>query len=57
MASLLCDKKMSFGSKIEAENTATVTEYQRGTKLIAYKCRGCGLWHLSSNYGENNYDN
>jgi hypothetical protein len=43
-----CENKMSFDSKIEAENTVTVAEYQRGSKLKVYKCRDCGLWHLSS---------
>jgi hypothetical protein len=47
-----CSDKMSFDTKLEAENTATVAEFQRGSKLKVYKCRGCGLWHLSSNYGE-----
>jgi hypothetical protein len=51
-----CSDKMTFDSKVEAENTSTVTEYQRGTKLKAYKCRYCSLWHLSSNFGGNNDD-
>lgn len=46
---------MSFDSKIEAENTASVTEYQRGIKLRVYKCLQCQLWHMASNYGDN-YD-
>lgn len=45
-----CDDKMAFDSKKEAENSAVVTEFQRGTKLKVYKCRECNLWHLSSDY-------
>jgi hypothetical protein len=49
---LACNDKMAFDTKLEAENAATVADFQRGSKLITYKCRDCGLWHLASNYGE-----
>jgi len=45
-----CQDKMVFDTKAEAENAATVAEFQRGSKLKIYKCRECHLWHLSSNY-------
>jgi len=45
-----CDSKMVFDSKAEAENAVRVAEYQRGSKLKAYKCAKCQLWHLSSDY-------
>ena len=43
-----CHAKMAFDSRVEAEATAVVAEHQHGTKLKAYKCRHCGLWHLAS---------
>jgi hypothetical protein len=46
----LCDEKMAFDTKKEAENAAIVAEFQRGSKLKIYKCRNCNLWHLSSDY-------
>ena len=39
---------MSFDSKKQADDAARVAEYQRGSKLHAYKCSTCDLWHLSS---------
>lgn len=45
-----CQDKMVFDTKDEAENAATVAEFQRGSNLKVYKCRECHLWHLSSNY-------
>jgi hypothetical protein len=43
-----CADKLAFNSKKEAKAAATTLEYQRGTKLKAYECRYCNLWHLSS---------
>ncbi len=43
-----CHAKMAFNSKKEAEATAVVAEHQHGTRLKAYKCRLCELWHLAS---------
>lgn len=45
---LPCDDKLAFDSKKEADDQARVIKWQRGTKLKAYKCRHCELWHLSS---------
>lgn len=45
---LPCSEKMTFDSKEEAENTALAADWQHGTKLRAYHCRHCGLWHLAS---------
>lgn len=45
-----CANKMAFDTKKEAENSATVVEHQRGTKLKVYKCRDCNLWHLASKF-------
>lgn len=45
---LICADKLRFNSKKEALASATVALHQHGTKLKAYKCRHCGLWHLSS---------
>jgi hypothetical protein len=49
---LKCSDKMSFDTKREAMDTATVAAHQHGSKLKSYKCRTCSLWHLSSNYGD-----
>lgn len=43
-----CENKMSFDTKEEAQTTATVASHQRGSKLTAYRCSKCSLWHLSS---------
>lgn len=45
-----CIDKIPFGSHKEAETAATVAHYQHGSKLKAYKCRVCKLWHLASKY-------
>jgi hypothetical protein len=45
---LPCHDKMVFDTKKEAETTAIVAEHTRGTKLKAYLCAYCQLWHLSS---------
>jgi len=48
---LKCDEKMVFDTKKEAQNTASVAEFQRDSKLTVYKCSICHLWHLSSKFG------
>lgn len=45
---LPCAGKLVFETASEAQTTATVTFFQRGIKLKAYRCKYCGLWHLSS---------
>lgn len=45
---LPCKDKLAFDTKKEAEATANVARYRYGTKLKVYRCRHCGLWHLSS---------
>jgi hypothetical protein len=45
---LPCDGKLVFDTQKEADTAANVAEYQRGIKLKSYRCRYCGLWHLSS---------
>lgn len=45
---LPCADKLAFNSKKEAQATATVTKWRRGTVLKVYKCHHCSLWHLSS---------
>ena len=46
---LPCKDKLTFDSEAAAKAEANVVEWRRGTKLKAYKCRYCQLWHLSSN--------
>ena len=46
---LPCKDKLAFDTKKEAEATATVVQYRYGSKVRAYRCRHCSLWHLSSN--------
>lgn len=43
-----CADKLSFDTKVAAEGSAVVAEWQHGTKLKAYQCRHCDLWHLAS---------
>lgn len=47
---LPCADKLTFETKQQAENGAVVTKWRYGTKLKAYQCKHCGLWHLSSDY-------
>jgi hypothetical protein len=45
---LPCADKLTFDTEKAARVAANLAEYQHGTKLRAYVCRHCGLWHLSS---------
>lgn len=45
-----CSEKLAFDTKKEAETSALVAKFQHGASLKAYKCRYCGLWHMSSGY-------
>jgi len=45
---LPCHEKLAFDSHRQAEAAAIVAGYQHGADLKPYKCRHCGLWHLSS---------
>ncbi|MEX0881378.1 MAG: hypothetical protein WEC17_01670 [Candidatus Saccharimonadales bacterium] len=45
---LPCADKLAFDSEEQAKAEARSIEWRRGTKLKPYKCRYCGLWHLSS---------
>lgn len=49
---LPCSDKLAFDTKQEATGSAVAVRYQRGTKLRPYKCKYCGLWHLTSDYEE-----
>ena len=43
-----CSDKMAFNTKEEAEASAVTADWQHGTKLKAYLCKKCDLWHLTS---------
>jgi hypothetical protein len=45
---LPCHDKLAFDTQRQAQAAANVADYQHGTKLKTYKCKHCGLWHLSS---------
>jgi hypothetical protein len=45
---LPCAEKLAFDTRQAAEAAAAVAMYQHGAKLLVYRCRHCGLWHLSS---------
>lgn len=45
---LPCVDKLAFDTQKQAKAAATVADFQHGTKLKAYKCKHCQLWHLSS---------
>lgn len=47
---LPCTGKLAFDTKKAAKTEATATGWRYGTKLKAYKCSHCGLWHLASDY-------
>jgi len=45
---LPCAEKLSFDTRRQAADAANVAAFQRGIKLRPYRCRHCGLWHLTS---------
>jgi len=45
---LPCHEKLAFATREQAEAVAAVNAFRYGGKLRAYRCRYCGLWHLSS---------
>ncbi len=47
-----CESKLAFATQNEAWTAATVARFQHGggSRLKAYRCRVCKLWHLASNY-------
>jgi hypothetical protein len=48
-----CAEKLAFNTQKEAWTAATVARFQHGgTRLKAYKCKLCSLWHLASHYTE-----
>lgn len=46
---LPCADKLAFDTQKEAAATANVAQYRYGSRLRAYRCRYCELWHVSSN--------
>jgi hypothetical protein len=48
-AALPCADKLAFDSEKEALDQARVIKWRHGSKMKAYQCRYCDLWHLSSN--------
>jgi hypothetical protein len=47
---LPCADKMAFDTPEAAQATGTVSEWRYGSKLKVYRCKHCGLYHLSSDY-------
>jgi hypothetical protein len=47
---LPCADKLAFDTKKQAEGSAAAIKFQRGTKLRAYNCKFCDLWHLASDF-------
>ncbi len=45
---LPCADKLNFTTQAEAEAEARTIKFRQGLELKTYKCRDCGLWHLSS---------
>ncbi len=45
---LPCHEKLTFDTQKQAKAAASVAQYQHGAQLKVYRCRHCGLWHLSS---------
>lgn len=50
MTELPCAEKLAFDTFKAARSAVVVAELQHGTKLRAYKCRYCSLWHLATHY-------
>ena len=47
---LSCTDKLAFDTKAKADAAAAAIDWQHGAKLKSYRCRQCGLWHLTSKY-------
>ena len=47
-SALPCSNKVAFDTQKAAQATATISQYWYGTRPHAYRCRHCGLWHLST---------
>jgi hypothetical protein len=47
-AQLPCADKLAFDTRDQAAVSVNVTQYQRGLTVRPYRCRHCGLWHLTS---------
>jgi hypothetical protein len=47
---LPCADKLAFETPQAARATATVSKYHYGSKLKVYRCKHCGLYHLSTDY-------
>lgn len=45
---LPCAEKMVFDTSEQAEAVGRAAEWQYGGALKSYRCRYCGLWHLST---------
>lgn len=45
---LPCHDKLAFDTKKQAEATANLADWRYGSKVHAYLCRHCNLWHLAS---------
>lgn len=46
-----CAEKLAFSTQKEAWTAATVARFQHGgTRLKAYRCKLCDLWHLASHF-------
>ena len=47
-----CQDKLAFSTQKEAWAAATVARFQYGggTRLKAYRCKHCDLWHLASKF-------
>ncbi len=45
---LPCVDKMAFDSERQALDTALTSKHWYGSKLKAYLCKYCHLWHLAS---------
>lgn len=43
-----CAEKLAFNTRRDAEAAAALAAHRYGNQLVAYRCRECGLWHLSS---------
>ncbi len=47
-SNLVCQDKLAFETKEQAEGAAVYVKHLHGTKLKVYKCKSCNLWHLST---------
>lgn len=49
---LPCAHKIAFDTRRQARAAANIANYHYGNRLVTYLCQYCLLWHLATDYGD-----